>query len=70
MGDEPCGTDAAMTGMLATLLNGALDSPLRRIGLAHANLATYIDRAVPHFFPEHDWTPVARKPESAAMAFA
>ena len=59
-----------MTGMLATLLNGALDSPLRQIGLAHGNLASYIDRAVPHFFPEHDWAPVVRKSESAAMAFA
>jgi glutathione S-transferase len=70
MGDEPCGTDAAMTGMLATLLNGALDSPLRHRGLAHANLARYIDRAVPHFFPEFAWTPVARPQESPAMAFA
>jgi glutathione S-transferase len=70
MGDAPCGTDAAMTGMLATLLNGALDSPLRQIGLAHANLAGYIDRAVAHFFPEFAWVPVARKEESPAMAFA
>ena len=70
MGDQPCGTDAALTGMLATLLNGALDSPLRQIGLAHGNLAAYIDRAVPHFFPEHDWAPVARKEESPALAFA
>ena len=70
MGDEPCGTDAALTGMLATLLNGALDSPLRERGLAHANLAGYIDRAIAHFFPEFDWAPVSRKPESAAMAFA
>jgi glutathione S-transferase len=70
MGEQPCGTDAALTGMLATLLNGALDSPLRQRGLAHANLAAYIDRAVAHFFPEFEWTPVARRPESAAMAFA
>ena len=70
MGDAPCGTDAALTGMLATLLNGALDSPLRQSGLAHANLARYIDRAVAHFFPEFTWAPVARQPESAAMAFA
>jgi glutathione S-transferase len=70
MGETPCGTDAAMTGMLATLLNGALDSPLRQIGLGHANLAAYIDRAVAHYFPEFDWAPVARKSESAAMAFA
>jgi glutathione S-transferase len=70
MGERPCGSDAAMTGMLATLLNGALDSPLRQIGLARANLAAYIDRAVAHFFPEHDWQPVARKAQSAALAFA
>ncbi len=70
MGEEPSGTDAALTGMLATLLNGALDSPLRQRGLAHANLANYIDRAVAHFFPEFAWAPVARKEESAAMAFA
>jgi len=70
MGDAPCGTDAAMTGMLATLLNGALDSPLRQIGLRHANLAAYIDRAVGHFFPEFDWAAVAGKSESAALAFA
>jgi glutathione S-transferase len=70
MGDEPCGTDAALTGMLATLLNPSLDSALRQCGLAQANLATYIDRAVAHFFPEHDWAPVAHKQESPAMAFA
>src|SRR4051812_13791909 len=70
MGEQPCGTDAALTGMLATLLNPSLDSALRRRGLAHANLATYIDRAVPHFFPGHDWKPVARREESSAMAFA
>jgi glutathione S-transferase len=70
MGDAPCGTDAAMTGMLATLLNGALDSPLRRIGLSHANLATYADRAVAYFFPEFAWAPVARKEDSPALAFA
>jgi glutathione S-transferase len=70
MGDEPTGTDAAMTGMLATLLNPALDSALRQIGLGHANLAAYIDRAVPHFFPDFAWAPVARKQESPAMAFA
>ena len=68
MGDAPCGTDAVMTGMLATLLNGALDSPLRQVGLAQGNLAGYVDRAVPHFFPEFAWTPVAA--ESPAPAFA
>ena len=70
MGEEPCGTDAAMTGMLAVLLSPALDSPLRQRGLAHANLAQYIDRAVPHFFPDFAWAPVARREESPAMAFA
>jgi glutathione S-transferase len=70
MGDEPCGTDAALTGMLATLLNPSLDSALRQRGLAHANLAAYIDRAVAHFFPEHAWAPVSVRQESAAMAFA
>lgn len=70
MGEEPCGTDAAMSGMLATLLNPSLDSKLRQRGLACSNLAHYIDRAVPHFFPEHAWTPVARQQESSAMAFA
>ena len=70
MGDEPCGTDAALTGMLATLLNPSLDSALRQRGLAQANLAAYIDRAVAHFFPEHAWVPVSRQPESPAMAFA
>ena len=70
MGETPCGTDAAMTGMLATLLNGALDSPLRQIGLGHANLASYIDRAIAHFFPEHEWQQVARMEGSPALAFA
>jgi glutathione S-transferase len=70
MGDQPCGTDAAMTGILAMLLSSALDTALRRQALAQANLARYIDRAVPHFFPEHAWTPVAAKPESTALAFA
>lgn len=70
MGDQPCGTDAAMTGMLATLLNPSLDSALRQIGLAQGNLAAYIDRAVPHFFPEFAWAPVAKRQESPALAFA
>jgi glutathione S-transferase len=70
MGDQPCGTDAALTGMLATLLNPSLDSALRQIGLAQANLAAYIDRAVPHFFPDFAWAPVARRSESPALAFA
>ena len=70
MGDEPTGTDAALTGMLATLLNPSLDSALRQIGLDHTNLATYIDRAVPHFFSDFAWAPVAKKHESPAMAFA
>jgi glutathione S-transferase len=70
MGDTPCGTDAAMTGMLAMLLTPALDTTLRRQALAQGNLARYIDRAVPHFFPEHAWTPVAGKEESPALAFA
>jgi glutathione S-transferase len=70
MGEAPCGTDAALTGMLATLLNPSLDSPLRQLGLGHANLAAYIDRAVPHFFPEFDWAPVAIRSESTELAFA
>lgn len=70
MGDAPCGTDAAMTGILAMLLTTALDTTLRRHALAQANLARYVDRAVPHFFPEHPWIPVAGKAESPALAFA
>ena len=70
MGDQPCGTDAAMTGMLATLLSPALDSALRHVALGLGNLTAYIDRAVPHFFPEHDWAPVSVKEESPALAFA
>jgi glutathione S-transferase len=69
MGEQPCGSNAAMTGMLATLLNPHLDSDLRGRGLACANLAAYIDRAVPHFFPEFNWAKVAPK-GSAALAFA
>jgi len=70
MGEQPCGTDATMTGILAMLLTPALDSPIRQRALGYDNLAAYIDRAVPHFFPEHPWTPVANKRESPAMAFA
>jgi glutathione S-transferase len=70
MGNQPCGTDAAMTGLIGMLLSPALDTTLRRHALAHDNLARYIDRAVQHFFPEHAWTPVAAKPESTALAFA
>jgi glutathione S-transferase len=70
MGDEPCGTDAALSGMLATLLNPSLDSALRQRGLAQTSLARYIDRAVPHFFPDFAWAPVAHKEDSPALAFA
>jgi glutathione S-transferase len=70
MGEQPCGTDATMTGMLGMILAPALDTALRRRTLGYPNLASYLDRAIPHFFPEHAWTPVAAKAESPAMAFA
>ncbi len=69
MGEQPCGTDASMTGML-TMLFSTLDFELRRRALDLRNLAAYTDRAMAHFFPEHDWRPVAPAKESPALAFA
>lgn len=69
MGERPCGTDATMTGMLAMLFSD-LDFDLRRRALALPNLAAYIDRAMARFFPEHNWTRVAPRRDSPALAFA
>ena len=69
MGEAPCGTDAAMTGMLAMLFS-TLDFDLRRRALALGNLTAYTDRAMAHFFPEHAWQRVSAKSESPALAFA
>ena len=71
MGEQPCGTDASMTGMLAMLFS-TLDFDLRRRALDLPNLAAYTDRAMAHFFPEHDWQPVSSvvKQEAHALAFA
>jgi glutathione S-transferase len=69
MGEQPCGTDASMTGMLVMLFS-TLDFELRRRALALPNLAAYTDRAMAHFFPEHDWARVAPRQESPALAFA
>ena len=69
MGEQPCGTDAAMTGML-TMLFSTLDFDLRRRALALGNLANYTDRAMAHFFPEHDWRRVGAGTDSPALAFA
>jgi glutathione S-transferase len=69
MGEQPCGTDASMTGML-TMLFSTLDFDLRRRALGLGHLAAYTDRAMARFFPEHAWAPVAPRSESAALAFA
>ncbi|HVZ01536.1 MAG TPA: glutathione S-transferase family protein [Dongiaceae bacterium] len=69
MGEQPCGTDAGMTGMLGMLFS-TLDFDLRRRALGLGNLAAYADRAMARFFPEHAWAPVAPKAESPALAFA
>jgi len=70
MGEQTCGTDATMTGMLAMLLTPALNSPLRERAVTYTNLTAYLDRAMAHFYPEHAWTPVSAKHESPALAFA
>jgi len=69
MGEQPCGTDAAMTGML-TMLFSELDFELRRRALSLGNLPAYTDRAMAHFFPEHDWHRVSAAREASALAFA
>jgi len=69
MGEQPCGTDASMTGML-TMLFSTLDFDLRRRALDLHNLAAYTDRAMAHFFPEHAWAKVAPTLQSPALAFA
>lgn len=70
MGEQPCGTDASMTGML-TMLFSTLDFDLRRRALDLPKLAAYTDRAMARFFPEHAWQRVsATKKESPALAFA
>jgi glutathione S-transferase len=72
MGEQPCGTDASMTGMLASLLTPQLDSVLRQRAVTYDNLTAYVDRAMAQFYPEHKWQAVsaARKAESPALAFA
>jgi glutathione S-transferase len=70
MGEQPCGADASMTGMLAMLFS-TLDFDLRRRALGLGNLTAYTDRAMAHFFPEHAWQRVSQaKQESPALAFA
>jgi glutathione S-transferase len=69
MGEQPCGTDATMTGMLAMLFS-TLDFDLRRRALDLPNLAAYTDRAMARFFPEHAWARVSAAKETPAMAFA
>ena len=69
MGEQPCGTDATMTGMLGMLFS-TLDFDLRRRARMLGNLTAYTDRAMAHFFPEHAWERVSSPRETPALAFA
>jgi glutathione S-transferase len=52
MGNEPCGADPIVFGMVTSLLTPPLDTPLREAVARHANLVAYRDRLTRLYFPE------------------
>jgi glutathione S-transferase len=51
MGSQPCGADATVFGMVASILTPPLCSPLRAAMGKHANLVSYRDRLMLEYFP-------------------
>jgi len=54
MGDEPCGTDASLFGMVTSILTPPLESPLRDAMNKHRNLVAYRDRLTQRYFAAPD----------------
>jgi hypothetical protein len=52
MGDEPCGSDAFVFGIVTSILTPPLDNALRRAMGKHATLVAYRDRMTRRFFPD------------------
>jgi glutathione S-transferase len=52
MGDNPCSADAAMFGMITSVLTPPLESPIIAAATKHANLVAYRDRITRRHFPE------------------
>jgi glutathione S-transferase len=52
MGNEPCGADGFVFGIVTSILTPPLDSALRIAMQKHANLVAYRDRMTRQFFPE------------------
>ena len=55
MGGEPCGTDATAFGALAGILTPFFSSRLRDRAAEFENLAAYVDRLMPRYYPEFAW---------------
>ena len=52
MGENPCGADATMFGMVAGILTPFFDTRLRDAALAHLNLVSYSSRLMRQYYPE------------------
>jgi glutathione S-transferase len=50
MGDQPCGADATVFGIVTSILTPPLDTPLRPAMQKHANLVAYRDRVTGQYF--------------------
>jgi glutathione S-transferase len=49
-GDQPCGADASVFGIVTAILTPPLDSPIRTTLQRHANLVAYRDRIARRYF--------------------
>ncbi len=49
-GDQPCGADATLFGMVTSILTPPLDTSLRPAVQRHANLVAYCDRVTARYF--------------------
>ena len=53
MGNEPCGTDAALFGMIANVLCPWFETPIRQAAERQANLVAYSERLMRQYFPAY-----------------
>jgi glutathione S-transferase len=59
MGDEPCGADASVFGIITSVLTPPLESPLRDAMSKHRNLVAYRDRVAHRYFAAQEHSPVS-----------
>jgi glutathione S-transferase len=52
MGDEPCGADASMFGIVAGILTPVFKTSIRTAAEGHSNLVAYRDRVMRRYFPD------------------